>query len=282
MASVASELGLDRSMTPEEVVVAWPVWRESHPELGVVEATGLRGWLNRVPAQESDRVLLVLARRASPEGEGDPVAALALVWMLLPGASRLASRYWWVPDIDFIVAEQLWLWSCAFPWQTTTKVAANIMGRLPHPGGRESGRSSRPDPNDRLNASTVRYVDALEVPASSQSSPADELRELLDHAVGIGVLSEWARWFLLVVVETAWECEDAVGVPAGLGGLGSPDLCVKSPNGWGCRHVRFAGASRSPCGRCGGHCRAWSMTFVKLPELTVATGGDSLPSGLPR
>lgn len=227
MASVASELGLDRSVTPAEVVAAWPAWQELHPELRIVDADSLRLWLHRVPAEDSDPVLLVLARRASPEGDGDSVAVLALVWMLLPGASRVASRYWWAPDIDFIVAEQLWLWVCAFPWQTTTKVAGNIMGRLAHQVRREIGWSSRPDPNERLNASAVRYVDALEVPVPNDPPASDELKELLDHAVDTGVISAWARWFLLMVVETAWECEDAVGVPASLGGLGSPALCGK-------------------------------------------------------
>lgn len=228
MSGVAKGLAFaSTSVTPAEVVEVWPVWQGLHPELRVVEADDLRMWLNRVPAEESDPVLQVLARRASGDGLNDWTARRALVWMLLPGAIRVASRYWWSPGIDFIVAKQLWIWVSAFPWQTTCKVAGNLMGRLAHEVRREIGKSSRPDPNERLNASSVQYLDALELPVPNDPSPAKELGELLDHAVETEAISPWRRWFLLVVVETAWDFEDEVGVPAGLGGLGSPALCAR-------------------------------------------------------
>lgn len=96
----------------------------------MVDADGLREWLREVPAGESDPVLLVLARRASPEGERDRVAATALVWALLPGVYRVARRHHYVERIDFIVAEQLWMQAREFPWQTKTKVAANVVGEV--------------------------------------------------------------------------------------------------------------------------------------------------------
>jgi hypothetical protein len=244
---VARELGIaSAKVVPEEVAAAWPLWQELHPELRVVDADGLRGWLREVPAGESDPVLLVLARRASPEGERDRVAAAALVWALLPGVYRVARRYHYVERIDFIVAEQLWMQACEFPWQTKTKVAANVVGEVRYQILRALGVSNRPDPSERLNASAVRLVDTLRWQVATEPSPAEELRDLLDHAVDHGVITFLDRALLLDVVETAWEFEDSVSISGVLGGLCSEELTSRIAARMGCtsrtvrRHILAA------------------------------------------
>ena len=232
---VARELGIaSTSVVPDGVAAVWARWQALHPELRVVDTGNLREWLRRVPAEESDPVLLVLARRASKAGGGDSVAALALVWCLLPGAQLVARRYYHVENIDYVVAVELWFQACEFPWQTKAKVAANVVGEVRYQVLRELGVSNRPDPSERLNASAVRLVDTLRWQVASEPSPAEELRDLLDHAVDHGVITFLDRALLLDIVETAWEFEDSVSISGVLGGLCSEELTSRIAARMGC------------------------------------------------
>lgn len=225
---VARELGFaSTTVVPDEVAVAWPVWQELHPQLRMVEAGRLREWLRQAPAGESDPVLLVLARRASLEGERDHVAAKALVWCLLPGAHLVARRYHHVERIDFIVAEQLWMQACEFPWQTKTKVAANVLRDVRYNVLRELGVSNKPDPEERLYSSALRFVDTVQWAAPSQPTAAEELHELLDLAVEEWVISRFERHLLLEAVNVAYELEHTIKSTGVLGGLVAPRICAK-------------------------------------------------------
>lgn len=221
MRSVGKELDFASSeAVPGEVEAAWPGWQELHPELRVVDAGGLRAWLKLVPGEESDRVLCVLARRASKQGDDDHAARVALVWALLPGAGCLASRYRHVPNPNFMVAEQLWIQASEFPWWTTSKVAANVLARVRNEVLREIGASTRPDPAERLYASSIQYVDTWRshiVP--TEPTGADELHDLLDHAVETQVITPWDRALLLVAVEVGYDASWALKRDSCLGGL---------------------------------------------------------------
>lgn len=221
MRSVGRELGFASSeAVPGEVEAAWPGWQELHPELRVVDASGLRAWLKRVPGEESDRVLCVLARRASGQGDDDHAARVALVWALLPGAGCLASRYRHVPNPNFMVAEQLWIQASEFPWQTTSKVAANVLAKVRNEVLREIGASTRPDPAERLHASAIRYVDTWGSHiVADEPSGADELHGLLDHAVDTQVITSWDRALLLVAVEVGYDASWALKRDSCLGGF---------------------------------------------------------------
>ena len=221
MRSVGRELGFASSeVVPGEVEAAWPGWQELHPELRVVDASGLRAWLKRVPGEESDRVLRVLARRASVLGDDDHAARVALVWALLPGAGCLASRYRRVPNPNFMVAEQLWIQASEFPWQTTSKVAANVLAKVRNEVLREIGASTRPDPAERLNASAIQYVDTWRWHiAPAEQTGADELHDLLDHAVDTQVITPWDRALLLVAVDVGYDASWALKRDSCLGGF---------------------------------------------------------------
>ncbi|MDQ7991234.1 MAG: hypothetical protein AAGC63_00450 [Propionicimonas sp.] len=221
MRSVGKELNFASSESvPGEVEAAWPGWQELHPELRVVDAGGLRAWLKRVPGEESDRVLRVLARRASEQDDDDHAARVALVWALLPGAGCLASRYRHVPNPNFMVAEQLWIQASEFPWRTTSKVAANVLAKVRNEVLREIGASSRPDPAERLNASATQYVDTWRSHiAPAEQTGAGELHDLLDHAVDTQVITPWDRALLLVAVEVGYDASWALKRDSCLGGL---------------------------------------------------------------
>lgn len=225
---VARELGFtSTTAVPDEVAAAWPVWQELHPELRVVDADDLRGWLRRATAAESDSILWVLVRRASPRGERDQIAATALVWCLLPGAHLVARRYHYADHIDFIVAEHLWMLACEFPWPTKSKVAANVLRDLRYHVLRELGVSNKPDPGERLYSSALRFDDRVCWAVPDDSSPAEELRELLDLAVEQWVISRWQRTLLMEAVKVAHELEDTITSTKALGGLVSPQICAK-------------------------------------------------------
>ena len=221
MRSVSRELDFASSeVVPGEVEAAWPGWQELHPELRVVDAAGLRAWLKQVPGEESDRVLCVLARLASEPGEDDHAARVALVWSLLPGAGCLASRYRHVPNPNFMVAEQLWIQASEFPWRTTSKVAANVLAKVRNEVLREIGASPRPGPAERLNASAVQYVDTWRSHiAPAEQTGADELHDLLDHAVDTQVITSWDRALLLVAVDVGHDASWALKRDSSLGGF---------------------------------------------------------------
>jgi hypothetical protein len=221
MRSVGRELDFASSeAVPGEVEAAWPSWQELHPELRVVDASGLRAWLKQVPGEESDRVLCVLARRASEQGEDDHAARVALVWALLPGAGCLASRYRHLPNPNFMVAEQLWIQASEFPWRTTSKVAANVLAKVRNEVLREIGASTRPDPSERLYASAIPYVDTWRSQvAPTEPSGADELHDLLDHAVDTQVITPRDRALLLVAVDVGYDASWALQRDSCLGGF---------------------------------------------------------------
>src|SRR6478752_5511920 len=107
--SVAQSLGVDdlngRLMAGARA--AWPRWSARWPEMAVVEnLLDLPSWLKGAEPGDRDRPLVRLAALA----QGDADAAAALAWLLVPGASRIASRlHDVVADIDAMVAGQLWL-----------------------------------------------------------------------------------------------------------------------------------------------------------------------------
>ncbi len=106
--SVAAQLGLDdpaRGLLAQ-ARTAWAVWRRHDPRLAVVDdLLDLPGWIRSADRDDVDDVLHELARLGSPTGGDDVVAAGALAWVLLPGASLVAHRLRdMTPRIDECVA----------------------------------------------------------------------------------------------------------------------------------------------------------------------------------
>lgn len=107
--SVADQFGLDNLESPllTQARAAWTRWCVDDPDLAVVEdLVDVPAWTRQATAPERDRVLARLAVLAADDGD----AAVALVWLLIPGAARLANRLRDLsPDIDALVAGQLWI-----------------------------------------------------------------------------------------------------------------------------------------------------------------------------
>lgn len=102
------------------------------PEL--LELTGGRtlaeadSWIARAEPGDADRALQLLAARAV---EGDDLAARVLMQRLLPGARRLARRWWAIRDVDeraAITVTAVWSRIRCYPIaRRPQRIAANIL-----------------------------------------------------------------------------------------------------------------------------------------------------------
>lgn len=106
---VADHFGLDDPESPllAQARAAWRQWCEHDPDLGVVDdLVDLRGWTRRARPADKDPVMSRLAALA----RSDHAARLALVWLLIPGATALADRLADLSsEIDELIAGQLWI-----------------------------------------------------------------------------------------------------------------------------------------------------------------------------
>lgn len=226
--SVASELGIESiGDTPPEVITAWPTWQHEHRVLRPIDAGQLRDWLQCASVGDSDDVLHVLAQRAAMDGEQDHDAAIALAWALLPGACLLAKR--WVrgtDNIDFLVAEQLWIHARTFAWQEKRKVAANVLLDVQRAVLAELGIPAYQSKTERATAHPVPVADFESIHWRNQDgpSPAQQLHRLLARAVGLRAITAEDHQFLLTVLDVAAEVGPPQGNKRNLGGFANNDF----------------------------------------------------------
>jgi hypothetical protein len=189
----------------------WASWADGFPCLSaVVDVGSLRHWLRAAEPAAADEVLHALVTLASPSGGGDASAAAVVAWALLPGASVLAQRLRTLsPRIDEVVAAQLWIEIRTFPWQRLRKVAANILANTRTEVLRECGAHRQIERIDRT-WSSARLVDPTAVfwtrvctPDDAPLSAAHELKEVLEWARAMNVISDSDRSLLLSLAETA-------------------------------------------------------------------------------
>jgi hypothetical protein len=157
---VADLLGLDEGgELLDRARASWTAWAATDPRLRVVgDFDELKDWLASVSREESDRVLLALARLAAADGGDDPVAAGALAKCLLPGVCVTADRICrMVCDgrlrtnlngpagqvVDELAASQLWIEARSFPWRRLTRVASNVLVNVRHAVLADLGDNSR-------------------------------------------------------------------------------------------------------------------------------------------
>ncbi|MBM6402607.1 hypothetical protein [Phycicoccus sonneratiae] len=191
--SVAAMLGLD---DPDSELLAqaqtrWSGWCVDHPGLDCAPSLpSLRQWLLACAPDQADGALAALANLGNCRGGGDPAAAAVLCWTLLPGASTLARGLATLcPDIDQVVASQLWIEvrSGRIP---ARHVAANVLrnvrkGVLRHlgvgqPVGSRCDTAMLVDPTSRL---------WLDLPNPDRHPTAKaELEDLLERACRDGVI----------------------------------------------------------------------------------------------
>lgn len=103
----------------------WLQWSEVEPVLGLVDDLAmLPKLMRRLEPSQRDDVLAAQVRLSAVETE----ATVALVWLLVPGASRLAGRISDLSvDIDELVAGQLWIQSRQHDPEDARYVAAKIL-----------------------------------------------------------------------------------------------------------------------------------------------------------
>lgn len=86
---------------------SWRRWCLDDPVLAVIDdLADLPAWTRHASREEKNDVLTRLATLTVHDTD----AATTLAWLLLPGATRIASDLWDLhPDIDALVAGQLWI-----------------------------------------------------------------------------------------------------------------------------------------------------------------------------
>ncbi len=132
---------------------AWPRWCEDVPALAVVdELVALRAWTRSASRQVRGGVVAALAEQTRE----DPAAITALVWLLIPGATRLAARLGDLsPDIDALVAGQLWI-EAAEAWRAPVpRTAGTVLRRVRAAICVELGVGEAARRTDRAWANTV-------------------------------------------------------------------------------------------------------------------------------
>lgn len=239
--SVADQMGLqDGGQLATRAEQAWPEWSKVQPRLAVVDGVcQLRAWLRVAQAEESDKVLHALATLAAVDGGDDVLAAAVLAWALLPGACTLANRLRTLsPRIDEVVAAQLWLEVRCFPWIRLRKVAANVLMNTRAGVLRDCEARAQAWRQDRTWSNTIAvdpcgpFWGGYAERSGRESTPAEELLDLLDWACSHDVITDADRGLLLCLLEAADRC-GSTRLGRRHGGLMANDLSQAVAEQWG-------------------------------------------------
>ncbi|HOF63377.1 MAG TPA: hypothetical protein PLD23_16020 [Armatimonadota bacterium] len=221
--SVATCLGVDDPERPALRLARdrWRHWCSTEPALSVVtDVRDLPQWLRPASPPARDEVLSALARVASR----DPQAVSVLTWLLLPGAVAVARQLADLsPDIDALVAGQLWLAVREYDGRPCRRVAAALLARTRREVMAELGVGDAGRRRDRAWSSVARTGSVPEVPlAHDEPDPERELADLFDEASEVGALAREDRLLLLEVAHEAVR----LGAPPrrGRGGLTTPSV----------------------------------------------------------
>ncbi|GAB3195276.1 hypothetical protein GCM10027062_01900 [Nocardioides hungaricus] len=223
--SVAKCLGVDDLDAPnmQEVRAEWPRWQDVEPALSVADDIAtLPRWMKQATPAERDAVLAGLRRLA----ERDPRAYVALAWLLVPGASRVAGRLRRLTDaIDEVVAGQLWIQICDHDPADDTYVATTILRRVERESMAELGfgeLAKRRDPTWASSVLIERYDETIPAEEPDAEEPREQLIGLLRRALDSGALSDQDRDLLLDLALAA----NLAGAPLrrGRAGLTTPSV----------------------------------------------------------
>jgi len=147
---------------------------------GAADLDHLERYVRQASPAEADQILVALVGPASGGGQ---LEARVLLQLLLPGVRRLA-RQWWVlgdrDERDAAAVAAVWHRICTYRLdRRPIKVAANIL----MDAAKELRRAATTEggPTEELSVASLT--------ADSQRPAADELVQLLDDAVQVGVLA---------------------------------------------------------------------------------------------
>lgn len=222
--SVADQFGLDDPESPllTQARTAWARWCKTFIDLAVVDDLAeLRGWTRQASASERDIVFARLATLAAD----DPDAAVALVWLLVPGAVRLANRLRDLsPDIDALVAGQLWLEVHSHGGTPDKAVAFTILQNTRRAILTDHGIGGGADRRDRTWAHTV-LTDRLGERAQPVMPDAEPDADLLLCSLVWRMLRDNALTVREIgIVASAADHADWLAAPMrGRAGLTAPD-----------------------------------------------------------
>ncbi|MGH3977271.1 MAG: hypothetical protein ACRDS9_28750 [Pseudonocardiaceae bacterium] len=232
--SVADEFGLDDPAAPlySEARVGWGRWCAADPIFAVVdEIDELRGWMRTAPVEERAAVVARLAALAA----SDRSAVAALVWLLIPGACRIARALQDLSsDIDALVASELWVQASRAHELTTPWIARAVLGETRREVEASLGVGRRAERVWRQSVLTDRLdlaVNDTDVTGVTEDAldPAAEVWDFLDDAVRDGVV-ELGEVSLLLEVATAADDVDAP-LRRGRAGLTTPAVADRVARG---------------------------------------------------
>lgn len=204
--SVAKCMGVDDVDGPQMMQMRsrWSQWSEVEPGLAVVDdPLALPRVMRRSEPEQRDTVLGALLRL----GVVEQSATVALVWLLAPGATKLAWRLRDLSrDIDELVAGQLWIQVREHDPDDARYVAAKILNRT----GREvmvelavGDLAKRRDPTWAKAVLTDRFDESIPHQESDADTAREELHLLLRKALDSGSLSDADRDLLLDLAHAA-------------------------------------------------------------------------------
>jgi hypothetical protein len=216
-------LGSDESPLLAAARTGWRRWCVDDPTLAVVsQLDDLPDWTRQAADAEKDAVLGKVAELAAYNGD----AAVVLAWLLLPGATRVAAELSDLhPDIDGLVAGQLWSEVSAAHRLLPRRIAATILARTRREVAAEFGIGDLAMRRDRVWAETVRIEndDDLAVVADGHESLDDlfdQITDLLIDALDANAIHVFDAWLIGDLAARA----AALGVPGhrGRSGLTAP------------------------------------------------------------
>ncbi len=224
--SVATCLGVDDINAPNmrELRAEWPEWRQISADLPDVEdLKDLPRWMQDAEPTGRDEVLTSLRKIAEDERR----AYVALAWLLMPGAARVAGRIRRLADeIDAVVAGQLWIQICEHDPADDRYVAKKILDRVYRESMAELGVGDLAKRRDQAWAMTV-LVDAFDEsipagPADDEVARREVLADLLQRGIDSGKLVASDRDLLLDLAHAA----EQIHAPGrrGRGGLMTPSV----------------------------------------------------------
>jgi hypothetical protein len=216
--SVADRLGLQdlEGSLMGEARAAWHRWCADDAALGVVaELAELPDWTPHAPRAAKDDVLARLAALTATEQD----AVTALAWMLVPGATRIAAENRDLhPDIDGVVAGQLWLEASRAHELTGCSVARAVLRRTRSEVMAELGVGDAAERRDRA------WANAVPVDGTVDERTAPEPEPLLDYTVlellKAAYLDGAAVGFDLCLLWDLAHMAETLGAPAHRGRMG--------------------------------------------------------------
>jgi hypothetical protein len=219
--SVAAHLGLEanESLLMTAARAGWRQWCVDDPTLAVTpELDDLPTWTRQAAGTDKDAVLGKVAALTAY----DCKAAVVLAWLLLPGASRIAAELSDLhPDIDGLVAGQLWIEVSDAHRLKPGRVAATILARTRREVAAELSVGDLARRRDRVWAEAVGIDngDDLSSPASGYE-PLDELfgqvTDLMIDAMAANAIHVFDAWLLGALASLAAQ----MGVPGHRGRMG--------------------------------------------------------------